>query len=326
MATRIRKLTAVGLPAREELLVRSLLKMVSARTTEDWIFHEGLEASVALCNPDSALATMALRRSSSHGLLCVSVVHDDAPALPQTLTLRSPIRSGDFIDLLNHASEQLMQPGRPRQEPGTDDTPDQALAFTLQRLLDQGARHYAAIHAGNTMAMVSLGTRRLACAGPLDDRALLKLGQDSVFQLVEVDDEQGARAFAAAGWSGGMDRLLWLAGLHAHEANTPLAVEGCYMLRRWPDAGRLPLEPFHLRMASVLVRKPMRAAALAELTRRPLIDAQAFLRACALCGLLDEKPATGDSKTGRVVPMVVPRRSRYGELFQSIRAVLGIRS
>lgn len=326
MATRIRKLTAVGLPAREELLVRSLLKMVSARTTETWIFHESLEANVALCNPESALASMVLRRCASHGLLCVSVVHEDTSALPQTLTLRSPIRSGDFIDLLNQASEQLMQPGRPRRATGAEGMPEESLAVALQRLMAQGARHYAAVSVGGVTAVLSFGTQRIACTTALDDRALLALGQDIPAHWLELDDEQGARAFASTAWSDGMDRLLWLVGLHARESGMQPAMDGLYLLRRWPDAGRLPLEPHHLRMASVLVRKPMRAAALAELTRRPLADAHAFLHACALTGLLHEKPSHGEGEPDPAVLAPAPRRSRYGELFQSIRTVLGIRS
>lgn len=325
MATHIRKLTAVGLPAREELLVRSLLKMTSARTTEAWVFQDSLEANVALCNPDSALAALALRRSTSHGLLCVSVVHEDSPVLPQTQALRSPIRSGDFIDMLNHASEQLMHPGRPRRAIELADARADPLATALQRQLAQGARHYAVAICGGVSVALSFATRRIAGAAPLDDRALLALGQDSAFELRELDDEQGAQLFATAAWSEGMDRLLWLAGLHARESGMQPAMDGSYMLRRWPDAGRLPLQPFHLRMASVLVRKPMGAAALAELARRPLADAQAFLRACALSGLLDEKLSTAGIAPAPAT-LAPPRRSRYGELFQSIRSVLGIRS
>lgn len=325
MASRIRKLTAVGLPARDELLVRSLLQVVSTKTTEAWMFQENLEADVALCNPASALAAVAMRRASSHGLLCASVVHEETPSLPDTLTLRAPIRSADFIDLLNHASEQLIVPLRVRRSAGGDSACSGPAALAMRELLLKGGARYASISVGEASFVIALTTRRIGGAIPQGEAELLQLGLGEA-RLERLEDATGEQRMAAARWVDSLDRLLWLAGLHASEAalHDGLPVDGCYRLRRWPDAGRLPLQPFHLRMASLLVRQAMSAAELAELTGQPLAQARAFLQACAMCCLLDEHAANADAPAA--VPVTPPRRSRYGELFQSIRAVLGIRS
>ncbi|WP_109127349.1 hypothetical protein [Dyella sp. C11] len=327
MASRIRKLTAVGLPAREELLVRSLLKMVSAKTTEEWMFQENLEANVALCHPDSALSMMALKRANSHGMLCVSVVHEDEHALPDTLMLRAPIRSADFIDVLNRASERLVHVVPAKASATTDEVTVEPLVLALRRLLLSGQKGFVAITVGASTLVLSTATRRLASASPLQESELLRLGLAGLYRWDVIDDEQGARAMAAAVDGDSLDRLLWLCGLQAPEAlfDKSLPVDGTYVLRRWPDAGRLALEPYHLRMASLLVRQPMGARALADVTGRSVSEARAFLRACAMSCLLEEKALPASAGSGDARPMT-PKRSRYGELFQSIRSVLGIRS
>ena len=327
MTPRLRKLTAVGLPAREELLVRSLLKMVNGRTTDEWTFQDTLEANLALCRPESALSAMALRRAASHGLLCVSVVHEDEPALPDTLTLRAPIRSTDFIQILNRASESLLQHVRPKPGPSSDAMAAEPVALLLRRQLMTGGASHVAITMGSFAAVVSFRARRIASDSPLPDEQLLRLGLATTSHCEPLDTEQGARSVAALVHHESLDRLLWIVGLTAPDAvlDAGVPVDGTYALRRWPDAGRLPLEPHHLRMASLLVRQPMRAPELAEASGRSLAEARGFLRACAMSCLLELKspPASVDAVAA---PIVAPRRSRYGELFQSLRAVLGIRS
>lgn len=320
MASRIRKLTALGLPAREELLVRSLLKVVNGKTTEEWMFHDTLDANLALCRPESALSSMALRRATTHGMLCVSVVHEDEPALPDTLTLRAPIRSTDFIEILNRASEHLVQHARPASAVSPGETQAEPLALALRRRIKAEAASYAEVVAGAQSFVLDVRSGRMASAASLNDEALLRLGLSAEFRWEPLDEERGSRGMASATCHENLERLFWIFGMHAPEfvLADGLPVEGIYALRRWPDAGRLPVESHHLRMASLLVRQPMRVAELSQASGRTLTEARGFLRACAMIGLLEQKPAPA--------LLAAPRRSRYGELFQSIRAVLGIRS
>jgi len=105
MFSRVRKLTTVGLPLRDELLIKSLIQVIGTKTVDDWTFYEGFEADVALCNPNSNLAGVALRRAGqSAAPTCVSVVHDGDDSLPGTKVLHAPIKSSEFIALLNDIS------------------------------------------------------------------------------------------------------------------------------------------------------------------------------------------------------------------------------
>src|SRR5579859_3852036 len=193
MASRIRKLTALGLPAREELLVRSLLKVVNGKTTEEWMFHDTLEANLALCRPESALSSMALRRATTHGMLCVSVVHEDEHALPDTLTLRSPIRSTDFIEILNRASERLMQHVRP----GPAVSPAEPLALALRRRIKTEAVSHVLLAVGAVSLVLDTRSGRMAVGAPLNDDALLRLGLSVEFHWEPLDEAQGALAMAS---------------------------------------------------------------------------------------------------------------------------------
>lgn len=324
MTTRLRSVTAVGLPAREELLVRTLLKVVNTKTTDAWSFHDGLEANVALCNPDSALSMMAVKRSSTHGLLCVSVVHEGGRTLPETLTLRAPIRSSDFIDILNQASGQLQLHARTRRASAAEDERHESLAHTLRGLATDPHASYLRVHVGGRSLMVAFKARRIGSTQEVHDDELLMLGQSRSFQLATLDTLPGEADIAGVKAVATLDRLWWLSGLHAvSDDSSEIRLDRRYLLRRWPDAGRLRLQPFQLRMSAALTRHAMSAGELAAMVERPVSDAHAFLDGCAMLGLLTE--AAPSSEPATPAP-AAPRTSRYGELFQSLRAALGIRS
>jgi hypothetical protein len=173
--------------------------------------------------------------------------------------------------------------------------------------------------------VAALKTRRLGGADALGDNELLTLGLSRSFRVDILDEAAGEAALATASWVGGLERLWWLSGQHlATHGGAAVSDSGSYQLRRWPDAGRLSLQPYQLRMAAVLARQALTPGELAAMVGRPLGDAQAFLGGCAMLGLLSE--AATPSASMDMAPPPVPRASRYSELFQSLRAVLGIRS
>ncbi len=322
MGTRTRTLTALGLAARDELLVRSLLKVVNMRTTEAWLFHEEIDADVALCNPDSALSMMTLKKAGSAGQLCIPVVHDVAQEQSAPLVLRAPIRSSDFIEVLNQASAQLQQATSLRRAPSADGN-DEPLAHALFRLRLQAAATHVRIGIGGATLIVDLKTRRLGSTHALNDDELLMIGQERMFQLQVIDEVDGGAALQQTRHIQSIDRLWWLSGMHSAAAGAAtISADRRYQLRRWPDAGRLPMESFHLRMTAVLTRGAMTALQLAEAVKRPTSDALAYLAGCSMLGLLVEVVEPREAAT---LAVPVTRASRYSDLFQSLRAVLGIR-
>ena len=65
MRARNLTLTSIGLPVRAELRLKSLLEVVSSKTTDHWAFVEQGDAHVAICDPASALSSVTMKRAAS---------------------------------------------------------------------------------------------------------------------------------------------------------------------------------------------------------------------------------------------------------------------
>src|SRR5262245_54605934 len=128
----MRTVTTVGLPARKEQLIKSMLLAVTARTTDRWAFADGLEADVAICDVDSTLATVAVARAQREGRPhCVWLVSGDDPA-PDGRRLDDPIGSSSLIALLDDVSS-AMRPADVQLPPAA------AMAPTVESKADQAA-------------------------------------------------------------------------------------------------------------------------------------------------------------------------------------------
>lgn len=114
MKSRRLTLTTIGLPIRTELRLKSLLTIVNMTTVDQWLFSDGNDADLAICEPTSALTQLAVKRSQLTGSpRCVSLVKDEGQAIENTLTIRDPIRPADFVTLLNAVSDSLQQAEQP---------------------------------------------------------------------------------------------------------------------------------------------------------------------------------------------------------------------
>ena len=63
-------LTTLGLSLRDETLVKSLLNIVGGNTRAQWRFVDEIDADLALCDPASPFARMALQKSERSGSRC----------------------------------------------------------------------------------------------------------------------------------------------------------------------------------------------------------------------------------------------------------------
>ena len=88
-----RTVTTVGLPARKEQLIKSMLLAVGAQTVDAWSFIDETEADVAICDVDSTLASVTAARARQSGRPhCVWLAPADGPRAPTVAG--STIRSG----------------------------------------------------------------------------------------------------------------------------------------------------------------------------------------------------------------------------------------
>jgi hypothetical protein len=318
MLSRTRKLTTVGLPLRDDLLIRSLVQVIGSRTVDDWTFYDGFEADVALCNPSSNLSGIALRRAEqSAGLTCVSVIHDGEDSLPGTKVLHAPIKSTEFIALLNDVSHSA---GR-IQHPAAHADDVRSVANALHELMQTKSPELHAVECGTVTVFVVPASRTLYAAAPLAETDVRQwLGKHPL--RIDHMQEASARLVATAENRRDLDGLLWRLGLEGNDGTllSGLPESAKFHLKRWPDFGRLAHQAFHFRMAALLSRGAYTIEELAAASKHVEDDVRAFVNACAMCDLIRIDPVVVDPP--RATP---PAQRRYSSILNSIRSALGLR-
>src|SRR5262245_27755341 len=107
MAARNLTLTSIGLPVRTELRLKSMLEVVKNMTVDNWSYSQDGEADLTICEPTSALTTLALKRKNLAGASrCALLVKDDYADTSTLPIIHDPVRPTEFLSLLNSVSEQ----------------------------------------------------------------------------------------------------------------------------------------------------------------------------------------------------------------------------
>ncbi|MBD8898544.1 hypothetical protein [Rhodanobacter sp. DHG33] len=304
---------------RDDLLLHSLVQVIRTKTEDEWAFHNGFEADVILCNPDSSLSGVALRRAGRS--VCVSVVHDGQEPLPGTKALRAPIKSVELIALLNAAPYLVGRDrGSPLDSVETHDGKD--IVDSLLELMRAKSPDLHAIESDAGTLFVTPASRSLSAAAPLAEADILPwLGVGRV-RIRRIDRQSVPHAESHS-----LDKLLWMVGLTRTEGQLlPGVPEGTKLkLKRWPDFGKLAHETFHFRMAALLARGGHTVEQLAAASSRPVVEARAFVNACAMCDLLRvDMPVAA----GVPAPLAEAPRDRrhYSSILKTIRSALGLRA
>jgi hypothetical protein len=333
-------LTALGLSLRDETLVKSIMNVIGENTHAQWRFVDEIDADLALCDPQSPFARMAMHKSKRSGRpQCVALLYDNASAGPMQQSIRAPLRVGELVALLNDMSSvRLASPAiassAPAKTPIDADTsrppqPDRSqwLADVVRELIvaSDASRPSAVwrIVIGDFSLDLLLPERRYALS---DNEMAIDLLVDialsaPVDNVIRLDDEQACMSQEMP-TSKPVDQLLWRVGLRmTSNPEVPwLQQDIAVRLRRWPDFGRFGAQRAHLTLAALLTKSSWRIEALREASGQTLVELQSFLAACELCGLLEiERVAPAKA----VVP-VVSRRTGVSGLFRSLRNALGM--
>ncbi|HET9033568.1 MAG TPA: hypothetical protein VFN25_11745 [Dokdonella sp.] len=336
-----RTLTTIGLPVRLDVLIKSHLKLVNARTIDEWAFSEDANSDVAICDPESPLSVLTVKRSRQSGSpLCISLVDSCHHALEGTAALHNPLRVGELIELLDKVSKGMdLTPAVPEIVGSAPPSGDHScrLARTLHELMLAGSRDLHLVEAGGLRFCLLPVSRSVFLAEPLDDswlERMLNVGGEVTADVIPLVEQQ--QILSGFQHRASLIKLLWHAGLHSGAlARNPVIAEGALLsLSRWPDFGALKYEPEHLRMSAELSRKHLTLEQLAHVTRSSIESARAFINACALCDLITigstaipasiAAPVKNETFRGRGATLIAPRRS-LGFL-NSIRAALGLRA
>ena len=336
-ATRNRTLTTIGLPARKEQLLRSMLLAANAHTTDQWHFSDDMDADVAICDAHSMLSGVALARSRRDGRpACVWLATGDE-AVPEGARLQDPIVTVRLIAVLDLLSSTLPAP---RKDAGvrapagvivgtvagsavTEPARRYDAPLLIRDLLERGTRDPFRLSVDGLEMHVVPGSRTICLPEPLSNAVverLLKPGPAPRLQPMLSGQA------IPAGHVVPVDAVLWSAGLAAglEEPLLALPADGLYSLTRWPDFGRLRHDPSHVQMAAYLTRRPHAIAVLARAVRRTDVEVRAFVTACFLCGLIDIDLAPAKVAVAPPAAAFVAAGAGRARLFTSIRAALGI--
>ena len=320
--------TSVGLSIRDEIMLRSLITLVADKSRQRWVYADSGDADLALCDPDSALATIAVKNCKVHGRpLCASVLHGDQMPTPTTRALRAPLRLKPLIEILDAAGSAL-EVGKTYLPSSTGDgrTEGVGLAHALHQLLIVEGTSTGGwrIGSGDIYLDVSLDERLCSVhAGRLSDSdaAIVHLS------MLETPLQRSALMIASQPSAGEranrkpLDQLLWQCGLHSLAVPKVHSIgsAGLVKLTSYPDFGRFGAERAHLAFASHLSLRPCNISDLARATGQSFEKARSFVNACAMIGLIEVVAAAG-------VPSapVAAKSRRWPGLMRSLRTALGI--
>lgn len=341
-------LTALGLSLRDETLVKSLLNIVSAKTRADWRFVDEIDADLALCDPKSSFARIAMDKSQQSGRpYCVALLYGQDSAGPLKQSIRAPIRIGEFVDMLDGLSERGgIAPaavhdalpglggvhGAVEKNAVNHSSANSDPIQTGQSLIDVLRQLVAANDTAEPSAVWRIEINGFSLDLILPERRYVpndrEMTMDALVDLVlsaRVDkvtrlDKTDADAARAAPMDKAWDVLLWRVGLRMiPDAGMPWFKDGIALrLKRWPDFGRLGVHKSHLTLAALLTKSSWRSDALVEASGQTLAELQSFLCACGLCGLLEIESVPALT----VVTPSASRRLGVSGLFRSLRSAL----
>jgi hypothetical protein len=339
---RERRLTTVGLPLRKELLVRSLLAIVNAKTNDRWSFSDDIDADVAICDPQSDLSEVAQRHSQRSGApRCVSLIVDGGNAIGDTPTLGDPIRAAELVSVLNAVSKRLpaitaastaaRQPEKRTPQPASTSsavTGDEfRFGLALRDLLALASPQMYRIEAGDIALDVIPAARALLIKEGFSIEVPARLfSANAQMRITPLAEMQARRVIASGAKPQAIDWLLWLAGREGPRDHLlpGLPSEARFQLRRWPDFGRLKHDQYDLRMAAHLTRSARSIDELAAASGASTDQARAFVNASALCDLIEVR-AREASRTSRPSPArtsPAPAAGGFAGILRSIRSAL----
>jgi hypothetical protein len=180
------------------------------------------------------------------------------------------------------ATDSISDPSAPRavaDHPSSDKT----VASTLARLLLRPGDHTLRVRALDYGLLYLCTRTRTYCLDFAPDQ-LPEALDATRFVLTQIaPDAPELRQHRAQP----LDELLWPIGLMATREH-PSAANQRRRLRQWPDFARLPHISAHLKACTALTAGALNARELAAAAGLSVHEADHFLHACELCGLLEE--------------------------------------
>ena len=327
-----RTLTTIGLSIRDELRVKSLLQIVEGKTAAPWIYIEEVQADLALCEPESALARVVIEQSASNRpRRCVMLLRQGAECPPGITSVFSPLGVRELIALLDgvtgaHPAEEnhSLQPPRPAAVASNASLLESLRQITTSQA--DGRSHHISIGETSLWVLPNQTVVLSNAALTAEHVATLANGRDvavEAFAHLEpnVADTHVHRC--------PLPVLLWNCAMAADTAGRGSSPNSTYSLKRWPDFGRFPHSQWHLRLTALMIREAFSAQQMSVLIEQPVAKIEAFLHACDAIGLLVTNLASESRSADSTAPQATDRAEKPGRwfsIFQSFRQALNIGS
>lgn len=277
------RLLADGLDAGEQQSLQAILDVLARKLSRQWVAVDGSDA-------DLYLHTKGARRSGIRSSLTALLVReDDAQPPVDALWMPVPLRVMAVLDLLQGAHDRL---GLAPVEvaPAIDACEahdDKGLAFSLARIFVGTVEHSLRVRilGFGTLYVCPARASYLADFEPARmqqaleaKRFVLTAISPGSIELTETDKQAHP-----------LEALMWTIGLmtprdRARHGNHRVR------LRQWPDLANLPHDPRHLQACAALGTAPMSLAEIVDVTGLGEQQADRFLHACELCGLVEYVP------------------------------------
>lgn len=279
------RLVVDGLEAGERASFSAILSVLATKSARHWVWADGPEA-------DLYLHTRGDKRAAVQAAVTGVLVRDDEPAAPlDVLSLAVPFRVMAVLELLDGAVDRLQQEqlaARATLGTATEVSDDKTLASTLARLLARPVEHTLRVRVLGFGTLYLCTRSRMHCMD-FDPERLPRALEASRFVLTAIPPDSPELA-AERHRAQPLDELLWPIGLSSvREHNGKPAVP--QRLRQWPDFARLPHAARHLQACAALTARSLDAQGLALTVGMTAGEAEHFLHACELCGLLEADAA-----------------------------------
>lgn len=324
-----RTLTTIGLSIRDELRVKSLLQIVEGKTAAPWIYVEEVQADLALCEPESALARVIIEQSArNNSRRCVMLLRQGAECPPGITCVFSPLGVRELITLLDGVTDtHPAEENQPLEHPRPVAT---ALSAPLLEHLRQITTHAD----GRTHRITNGATSLWVLPNQTVVLSNAALAPEHVATLANRRDFE-VEAFAHLEPNVAdthvhrcpLPVLLWNCAIAADTADRSSPPTATYSLKRWPDFGRFAHSPWHLRLTALMIREAFSAQQMSVLIGQPVPKIEAFLHACDSIGLLVTNLASEALPSNSMAPQATERAEKPGRwfsLFQSFRQALNM--
>lgn len=245
-----RGLRCQGLPQADEAVLRSMLALAVGHTIDDWHPLDDDQTTADLAIVSVAVASGLLSGLAYTALPARARVVVGPRLREDDLTLAYPFRVRTLIELLDQVSRRLTEGLHP-----VEMAPAPSLVDQLYALRSGSTGREGLSYCLGEVELIRIHPRRWTfCARDRDlvmasthrrDISLRSTGDDS--DRPDPDEQP-------------LLPLLWAIGLaHRSALVAPVTVNDPIRVQRWPDFGRLPHRPEHVRLVAHLSRRGVNA-------------------------------------------------------------------